>query len=64
VNRTAERLGLVTDRSGRCPACREVFLEFKTDRSGRAFEQCAACGYRAYVERRSGKRDEPIKIVP
>jgi hypothetical protein len=62
MNRTAERLALVADRSGRCPSCNEVFLEFRTDRSGRAFEQCA-CGYRAYVERRTGKRDESLKVV-
>ena len=59
MNRAAERLALVADRSGKCPACRVEFLEFKTDRGGRAVEQCA-CGYRAYVERRSGTRDEPI----
>ena len=62
MNRANERLGLVTDRSGRCPACREEFLEFKTDRAGRAVEQCA-CGYRAYVERRTGKRDEETKVI-
>src|SRR5256885_3524738 len=32
-------------------------LEFRTDRFGRMVEFCP-CGYRAYVERRSGKRDE------
>jgi len=58
VNRAAARTPLVPDRGpARCPACRE-FLEFRTDRSGRMVEQCA-CGYRAYVERRTGKRDEP-----
>ena len=60
MNRAAERLALVADRSGRCPACRELFLEFKTDRAGRAVEQCD-CGYRAYVQRRSGSREEPAK---
>jgi hypothetical protein len=55
VNKAAERLGLVTDRSVRCPECRE-YMEFKTDRAGRALEACA-CGYRAYIERRTGKRD-------
>ena len=63
MNRAAEKLGLVADRSGICPACREGYLEFKTDRLGRALEQCP-CGYRAYVERRSGKREEPTKVVP
>lgn len=62
MSRASERLALVTDRSGRCPACRLEFLEFRTDRAGRALEQCP-CGYYAYVERRSGKRDEPIKVV-
>jgi hypothetical protein len=62
VNRAAERLGLVTDRSGRCPACREA-LEFKTDRAGRALETCA-CGYRAYVERRTGNRADETKVTP
>ena len=63
MNRANERLGLVTDRSGRCPACGEEFLEFKTDRGGRALETCT-CGYRAYVERRSGSRPEPDKETP
>jgi hypothetical protein len=62
VNRAAERLGLVDDRSGRCPVCHNMVLEFKTDRGGRALEECA-CGYRAYVERRTGKRDEETKVV-
>ena len=55
MNKAAERLGLVTDRSVRCPQCRE-YMEFKTDRAGRAMEVCV-CGYRAYIERRTGKRD-------
>ena len=63
MNRASERLGLVDDRSGRCPACRELVLEFKTDRAGRALEVCP-CGYRAYVERRTGKRDPSIKMLP
>ena len=63
MNRAAERLGLVQDRSGRCPACRETFLEFKTDSGGRALEVCV-CGYRAYVERRSGKRDTDVTVLP
>jgi hypothetical protein len=62
VNRAAERLGLVADRSGRCPACGEA-LEFKTDRGGRALETCV-CGYRAYVERRTGNRAEETKVTP
>ena len=63
MNRAAERLGLVDDRSGRCPACRELFLEYRTDRAGRALEVCT-CGYRAYVERRTGKRDPEIQVLP
>ena len=59
MNKTAERLGLVADRSLRCPACGE-YMEFKTDRAGRAMEVCA-CGHRAYIERRTGKRDEEKK---
>jgi hypothetical protein len=59
VNKAAERLGLVTDRSVRCPAC-HAYMEFKTDRAGRAMEVCA-CGHRAYIERRTGKRDEEPK---
>ncbi len=54
MNRAAERLALVTDRSVRCPECRGC-MEFKTDRAGRAMEVCA-CGYRAYIERRTGDR--------
>ena len=58
MNRAAARIPLVSDRGpARCPACKE-FLEFKTDRYGRMMEQCL-CGYRAYVERRSGKQDKP-----
>lgn len=57
MSRATERLALATDLSGKCPACRVVFLEFRTDRAGRAVEQCS-CGYRAYVARRSGTRDE------
>ncbi|HEX9215551.1 MAG TPA: hypothetical protein VF864_01105 [Gemmatimonadales bacterium] len=59
MNRAAERLALVTDRSVRCPECRGC-MEFKTDRAGRAMEVCA-CGYRAYIERRTGKRIEEPK---
>ena len=56
-NRAAARSPLVVDRGpARCPTCKE-FLEFRTDRFGRMVEFCP-CGYRAYVERRSGKRDE------
>lgn len=39
-----------------CPTCQQT-LQFRTDRYGRMVEYCP-CGYRAYVERRSGKRDE------
>ena len=59
MNKAAERLGLVGDRSLRCPAC-GGYMEFKTDRAGRAMELCA-CGHRAYIERRTGKRDEEPK---
>ena len=59
MNKAAERLGLVADRSLRCPACKEL-MEYKTDRGGRAMEVCA-CGHRAYIERRTGKRDEEPK---
>jgi len=60
-NRAAARSPLVTDSgAARCPQCR-LYLEFRTDRFGRMVEQCA-CGYRAYVERRSGKRDEPPSL--
>jgi hypothetical protein len=62
VSRAAERLLLVADRSVRCPACSKLWLAFKTDRIGRAFEECG-CGYRAYVERRSGKRDAPAEAA-
>ncbi|HEY7194014.1 MAG TPA: hypothetical protein VH542_00600 [Steroidobacteraceae bacterium] len=41
----------------RCPACRK-YLTFRTDRFGRMVEYCS-CGHLAFVERRSGKRDEP-----
>ncbi|HET9385879.1 MAG TPA: hypothetical protein VFO67_12080 [Gemmatimonadales bacterium] len=59
MNKAAERLGLVADRSLRCPECREL-MEYKTDRAGRAMEVCA-CGHRAYIERRTGKRAEEPK---
>jgi hypothetical protein len=59
VNKAADRLGLVADRSVRCPECHN-YMEFKTDRGGRAMEVCA-CGHRAYIERRTGKRDEGPK---
>ena len=41
----------------RCPTCGE-YLQFRTDRNGRMMEYCA-CGHRAFVERRTGKREEP-----
>jgi hypothetical protein len=59
VNKAAERLGLVGDRSVRCPDC-QAYMEFKTDRAGRAMEVCA-CGHRVYIERRTGKRNEEPK---
>ena len=59
MTRAADRLGLVTDRSVRCPAC-GGWMEFKTDRAGSAMEVCV-CGYRAYIERRTGNRDEEPK---
>lgn len=51
------RLGLVMDGGPpRCPAC-GGHLVFRTDRLGRAMEQCD-CGHRAYVVRRDGKPPE------
>ncbi|HEY7192628.1 MAG TPA: hypothetical protein VH542_01690 [Steroidobacteraceae bacterium] len=59
-NRAAARSPLVADRGpARCPAC-QAYLEFRTDRFGRMLEHCA-CGHRALVERRSGKRDGPAE---
>ena len=60
MNRRAatERLKLVADGGApRCPACREQ-LFFQCDREGRTFSQCD-CGYRSYLDRRTGKREEP-----
>jgi len=37
-----------------------VYLEFRTDRNGRMMEHCA-CGHTAFVERRTGKREEPTQ---
>jgi len=60
ANRAAARSPLVADRGpARCPTCQH-YLEFRTDRFGRMLEQCA-CGHRAFVERRSGKREEPTQ---
>jgi len=62
-NRSAARSPLVPDRGpARCPTCAE-YLEFRTDRNGRMMEHCA-CGHRAFVERRTGKRDEPKREEP
>ncbi|HEY3219226.1 MAG TPA: hypothetical protein VGJ80_00715 [Gemmatimonadales bacterium] len=59
MNRAAERLQLVKDAGApRCPTC-GGWLEFGTDRHGRATARCKGCGYRAFVERRTGKREEP-----
>ncbi|HXE84512.1 MAG TPA: hypothetical protein VN513_14400 [Gemmatimonadales bacterium] len=58
MNRTAaeEQLTLVKDGGApRCPAC-GVQLFFQCDRQGRTYSQCD-CGYRAYLERRPGKRE-------
>lgn len=52
-NRALARSGLVeSGASPRCPAC-AGWLEFGTDRDGRAVQHCA-CGYRGYVPLRSG----------
>jgi hypothetical protein len=60
VKRAAAPILLGGDRGpARCSACGEN-REFRTDRNGRVLEQCG-CGYRTYVERRSGKRNEPPK---
>jgi hypothetical protein len=60
VNRAEARSPLVADGGPpRCPSCGSRFLMFRTDRHGRAMEQCD-CGHRAYVERRTGKRPEPV----
>ena len=62
-NRSAARSPLVPDRGpARCPICAE-YLDFRTDRNGRMMEHCA-CGHRAFVERRTGKRDEPKREEP
>jgi len=59
-NRSAARSPLVPDRGpARCPTCGE-YLEFRTDRNGRMMEHCA-CGHTAFVERRTGKREEPTQ---
>src|SRR6266576_2261381 len=51
---------VVPDRGpARCPTCGE-YLEFRTDRNGRMMEQCG-CGHTAFVERRTGKREEPTQ---
>ena len=36
-----------------------IRLYFGSDRQGQTYAQCD-CGYRAYVERRTGKREEPV----
>jgi hypothetical protein len=59
VNRAAAKSPLVADGGPpRCPACGSRHLGFRTDRLGRAMEQCD-CGYKGYVQRRDGKRPEP-----
>jgi DNA-directed RNA polymerase subunit RPC12/RpoP len=58
MNRAAERLQLVKDGGPpRCPACGETLL-FGSDRHGQTIARCQ-CGYRAFVERRTGKREPP-----
>ncbi len=58
LNRASAKSPLVADGGPpRCPACGDHLL-FRTDRLGRAMEQCD-CGYRAYVLRRDGKRLDP-----
>jgi hypothetical protein len=58
MSRAEERLKLVQDGGPpRCPTCREQLL-FRTDTQGRTIAHCE-CGYRAYVERRTGKRETP-----
>ncbi len=55
MTRALARAQLVADGGPpRCPAC-GGHLVFRTDRLGQTTEQCA-CGYRAYVVRRDGKR--------
>jgi hypothetical protein len=56
VNRSDKRSLVADGGPPRCPACR-VQLFFQSDRQGRTFAQCD-CGYRAYIERRTGKREE------
>jgi len=59
MNRSAAQLQLVGDGGPpRCPAC-GIRLYFGSDRQGQTYAQCD-CGYRAYVERRTGKREEPV----
>lgn len=58
MSRASERLKLVIDGGApKCPAC-NGWLEFGTDRQGQTMARCG-CGYRAYVERRTGRR-EPL----
>lgn len=51
----AERLSLLVADGGppQCPSCR-VPLFFQSDRQGRTYSRCD-CGYRAYLQRRTGK---------
>lgn len=58
MNRAEGRLQLVKDGGPpRCPSCGDT-LAFVSDRYGQTIAQCP-CGYRAFVERRSGKREPP-----
>lgn len=45
-----------------CTTCGEP-LHFGSDRNGRTTEACA-CGYRAYVETRSGQVNVPQEAPP
>ncbi len=56
-NRPASRSPLVVDGGpARCPVCQK-YLEFRTDRFGQMIEHCP-CGHRAFVARRTGRREE------
>ena len=62
VNRADRRSLLVADGGPpQCPACHTP-LVFQSDRQGRTYARCD-CGYRAYLERRTGKL-EGVGISP
>jgi hypothetical protein len=59
MNRAAERLQLVKDAGPpRCPDCNKP-LAFGSDRQGQTIARCG-CGYHAFVERRTGKRETTV----